>query len=226
MNDDMKREKRLGIARAALSVFEEKGFAQTRVDDICREAGIAKGTYYLYFSSKEEVLLSFLSDFQPVKGAEHDPRIDDAIGEAVAMIGGILEQGKARLSIVPLFWEVAGDQIVQSKCDLNTKLDALFSGIAAALASVIEKGQRDGAVSRSVNADAFAQTIVNSVDGIILHAAIFSKTAMNTSTRSGTSCCRWSRGIYNRSNLRIFHEEDLWKSMEAQRVPRRKRRCW
>jgi uncharacterized protein YejL (UPF0352 family) len=91
------------------------------------------------------------------------------------MIGGILEQGKARLSIVPLFWEVAGDQIVQSKCDLNTKLDALFSGIAAALASVIEKGQRDGAVSRSVNADAFAQTIVNSVDGIILHAAIFSK---------------------------------------------------
>jgi TetR/AcrR family fatty acid metabolism transcriptional regulator len=175
MNDDMKREKRLGIARAALSVFEEKGFAQTRVDDICREAGIAKGTYYLYFSSKEEVLLSFLSDFQPVKGAEHDPRIDDAIGEAVAMIGGILEQGKARLSIVPLFWEVAGDQIVQSKCDLNTKLDALFSGIAAALASVIEKGQRDGAVSRSVNADAFAQTIVNSVDGIILHAAIFSK---------------------------------------------------
>ncbi|KPF81169.1 hypothetical protein IP70_24500 [alpha proteobacterium AAP38] len=40
---------------AALDCFVEKGFAATRMEDIARRAGVAKGTFYLYFPSKEAV---------------------------------------------------------------------------------------------------------------------------------------------------------------------------
>lgn len=43
------------LLAAALDCFVEKGFAATRMDDIARRAGVAKGTFYLYFPSKQAV---------------------------------------------------------------------------------------------------------------------------------------------------------------------------
>jgi len=40
---------------AAIKVFSEKGFFNTKVSDIVQEAGVAQGTFYLYFKSKEEI---------------------------------------------------------------------------------------------------------------------------------------------------------------------------
>lgn len=72
------------VLDAALDLFIEQGFAQTRVDDIARRAGISKGAVYLYFESKEKILeglvrravvpiatsaLEFLND------VESDPRL-------------------------------------------------------------------------------------------------------------------------------------------------------
>lgn len=44
------------ILDAALALFIQKGFAQTRVDEIARAAGLSKGAVYLYFPSKEALL--------------------------------------------------------------------------------------------------------------------------------------------------------------------------
>lgn len=41
---------------AALDLFVEKGFAATKIDDVAARAGVSKGTVYLYFPSKEELL--------------------------------------------------------------------------------------------------------------------------------------------------------------------------
>lgn len=41
------------ILDAALDVFSQKGFSQARLDDVARKAGVAKGTLYLYVSSKQ-----------------------------------------------------------------------------------------------------------------------------------------------------------------------------
>jgi AcrR family transcriptional regulator len=43
------------ILSAALSVFVERGYAATRLDDVARRAGVTKGTLYLYFPNKEEL---------------------------------------------------------------------------------------------------------------------------------------------------------------------------
>lgn len=46
-------ERRAAIVAAGLDEFTAKGFAATRLDDVARRAGVAKGTIYLYFKDKE-----------------------------------------------------------------------------------------------------------------------------------------------------------------------------
>src|SRR2546421_13099427 len=45
--------RREAILAAALDEFSASGFAATRLDDVARRAGVAKGTIYLHFSDKE-----------------------------------------------------------------------------------------------------------------------------------------------------------------------------
>jgi AcrR family transcriptional regulator len=48
------------ILQSARCVFAQKGFAEANVDDIAAKAGVAKGTLYLYFTSKEQIFMAAL----------------------------------------------------------------------------------------------------------------------------------------------------------------------
>jgi AcrR family transcriptional regulator len=50
------------LRAAALSLFVEKGFAATRLDEVAARAGVSKGTLYLYFDSKEALFLSVIQE--------------------------------------------------------------------------------------------------------------------------------------------------------------------
>ena len=47
---------------AALMLFVEKGFAATRAEEVAQRAGVSKGTLYLYYPSKEELLKAVISE--------------------------------------------------------------------------------------------------------------------------------------------------------------------
>lgn len=51
-----KEERRNEIIETAGKLFEEKGYEQTQVQDIVNEIGVAKGLFYYYFKSKDEVV--------------------------------------------------------------------------------------------------------------------------------------------------------------------------
>lgn len=51
-----KEDKRKRLLNAAYDLFVEKGVSDTSIAEICTKAGIAKGTFYLYFSGKEDIL--------------------------------------------------------------------------------------------------------------------------------------------------------------------------
>ncbi|HWN67507.1 MAG TPA: helix-turn-helix domain-containing protein, partial [Haliangium sp.] len=51
-------DKRERILDAAERVFARQGFYQSRVSEIARDAGVADGTIYLYFKSKDDLLIS------------------------------------------------------------------------------------------------------------------------------------------------------------------------
>lgn len=52
-------QKRQRVIDQALRMFAERGYENVSVDEILQEAGIAKGTFYHYFESKEDILLDF-----------------------------------------------------------------------------------------------------------------------------------------------------------------------
>src|SRR5215831_17898409 len=56
-------ERRQQLIDAAREVFTHKGYHATTVDDITRAAGVAKGTFYLYFSEKREVFYEVVRAF-------------------------------------------------------------------------------------------------------------------------------------------------------------------
>jgi AcrR family transcriptional regulator len=53
-------QRRCSILQAARAVFARQGYADTVVEDIAAQAGIGKGTLYLYFPSKEQIYLAAL----------------------------------------------------------------------------------------------------------------------------------------------------------------------
>ncbi|WP_425328703.1 TetR/AcrR family transcriptional regulator [Rhodopseudomonas palustris] len=53
-------ERRAAIVEAALEEFTARGFAATRLDDVAKRAGVAKGTIYLYFADKETLFQELL----------------------------------------------------------------------------------------------------------------------------------------------------------------------
>lgn len=50
-----KLEKRKKLLDSSYELFVEKGISNVSIAEICQKAGIAKGTFYLYFSSKEDI---------------------------------------------------------------------------------------------------------------------------------------------------------------------------
>lgn len=53
-----KEEKRYSIAIASINLFCKKGIQQTSIEEIAKSAGVGKGTVYLYFKNKEEIVFA------------------------------------------------------------------------------------------------------------------------------------------------------------------------
>jgi AcrR family transcriptional regulator len=72
---DVSNERKVQIINAAEGVFTRKGFDQARMDDIAEETGLSKGTLYLYFKSKDELIIAILDkifqrEFQAFKNID------------------------------------------------------------------------------------------------------------------------------------------------------------
>jgi AcrR family transcriptional regulator len=50
------------LLAAALDLFVDRGYAATRLDDVAAQAGVSKGTLYLYFTSKEDLFKAMVRE--------------------------------------------------------------------------------------------------------------------------------------------------------------------
>ncbi|HBI22779.1 MAG TPA: hypothetical protein DDX84_00875, partial [Nitrospiraceae bacterium] len=58
----LKKNKREKILKAAISSFAQKGYHDTSISKIINKAGIARGTFYLYFENKRQIFDSILEN--------------------------------------------------------------------------------------------------------------------------------------------------------------------
>lgn len=85
-----RKEARPGeLLDAALDLFVERGFANTKTEDVAARAGVSKGTLYLYFPSKEELLKAVIRhnlSLTIAKGGETVSGFQGATSELLALI--------------------------------------------------------------------------------------------------------------------------------------------
>lgn len=61
-DSDPKARKRRRIIRAAAGLFTRQGYRKTSMEEVARQAGVAKGTVYLYFKNKVDLLIAAIAD--------------------------------------------------------------------------------------------------------------------------------------------------------------------
>lgn len=76
------------LYQCAMKLFRERGFDRVSVDEIVREAGMAKGTFYIYFNTKSDIILEMLRQYdtyydQIMAGLPDDLSIDQQMEEIV-----------------------------------------------------------------------------------------------------------------------------------------------
>ena len=73
-----KHERRAQLVAAATDAFARQGVAATSVADIVRSAGVAQGTFYLYFTSKDDVILAVVAGVAETMLTSLQGRLDTA----------------------------------------------------------------------------------------------------------------------------------------------------
>lgn len=82
MREKRQNERRIQILEAAIKIFGQEGFYDAKIESIAATAGIAKGTIYQYYGSKEELIqasLDFMVDRFEDKYIEGSKEMDSAI---------------------------------------------------------------------------------------------------------------------------------------------------
>jgi len=156
-------DKREAILRAATSVFAHNGYFNSKVADIAREAGVADGTVYLYFKSKEEILHSIF-----------DRSVDEALAEARKQIESITDPRDKLRRIAFLHLERLGadrDLAVVFQVELrgSTKFMEEFSAAGFAeyltlIRTTFEEGQQAGVFRSDLNANVVAKIVFGALD--------------------------------------------------------------
>jgi AcrR family transcriptional regulator len=94
------------ILEAALLVFGERGYAGTRLEDVARQAGVSKGTVYLYFESKDALFRAMVRNKVGTAITDLRETVRNHAGTSEALLllvmerlwSGMKSEGKARLS--------------------------------------------------------------------------------------------------------------------------------
>src|ERR1700689_169585 len=135
-------DKRERILHAAVRVFAKKGFHATRVSEVARAAGVADGTIYLYFKSKDALLISLFES--------HLQRLNDYLARELPRAGSAAEKLKRIVEIQLGLLEGERDLaevitvILRQSTKLMKKYAApRFTAYLDSIAGVIAEGQAD-----------------------------------------------------------------------------------
>jgi TetR/AcrR family fatty acid metabolism transcriptional regulator len=143
-------EKRDRITEAAISVFAEKGYRSSRVSDVAREAGVADGTIYLYFRSKEELLLTIFEE----KMEELLSELSDALSDISCPLEQVrvyARQHFTQLQNNPDLAQVFQIELRQSHRFLREYRPEKLWQYLDVFAEVIERGKRAGVIRQDVD---------------------------------------------------------------------------
>jgi TetR/AcrR family transcriptional regulator, fatty acid metabolism regulator protein len=156
-------DKREAILRAAIDVFAGRGFFNAQVADVARAAGVAAGTVYLYFRSKDDLLVSIF-----------ERTMREAIAEGRACVAPLTDPIERLRAIARMHLERMGRDrslaiVFQVELRQSTKFMERFSSTAlreylGIIRQVIVDGQAAGVFRAEISATLAAKLFFGALD--------------------------------------------------------------
>lgn len=166
---DATSDKRERILAAAERVFAKRGFFAARVAEIAKDAGVADGTIYLYFKSKDDLLISLF---------EHRmQQVNDALRAAIApipehhVVDRLRAFVRAYLQLVhdePAAAEVLTIELRQSSKFMKEYANPQFADFLRTLGGLVAAGQAAGEIDGSIPSHVAARMIFGMLDELAL----------------------------------------------------------
>src|SRR5256885_12759776 len=170
-NDLVPGAKKEAILRAAIDVFAERGYFNAQVADVARTAGVAAGTVYLYFRSKDHLLVSIF-----------ERSMRDAIAEGRAMAGTVRDPSERLRRFAALHLGRLGRDrklavVFQVELRQSTKFMERFSSTLlrdylGLIRDAIADGQRAGIFRADLKPTAAAKILFGALAGVATHSIL------------------------------------------------------
>ena len=162
-----REHRRALILRAAVETFSVRGYHRTRVADIIKAAGIARGTFYLYFESKNAIFLElldtlvdeFLGGIDGVEVGPTAPPVYDQLLDRVTLLVKTAASNAALARII--FREAVG-----LDAEVDQKLSDFDDRLHAYLQDSLKTGQAMGLL-RDMDTEIIATCILGSVRQVL-----------------------------------------------------------
>lgn len=161
MGDD-KRER---IMKSAMKMFAKKGFYSTRVSEIARGAGVADGTTYLYFKSKDDILISlFETQMEPILSQVRQELATEA--SATQKLRRLARLHFEMVEKNPDLAMVIVVELRQSAKFMHEYPGTKFREYLDVIAAIIEEGQQKGEFRSDIHPSIAKQVVFGALDGL------------------------------------------------------------
>lgn len=166
--EEQKMQNRTAIVNAAVRVFSESGYEACTIRDIVRASGLAAGTFYNYFESKEEILESMLDEISmevrvSVKEARQNAQNGrDFIESGYYQFFRILTANQAFLGIINRNQNIFRNLIFGSDSDTKT-IRPILNDLKDDIQTATRKGY-----FRNINPDLTARSMIGAGFEILL----------------------------------------------------------
>lgn len=175
VSEEYKQDKKTEIIHAARTVFGEKGYYSTTMDDLVRASGMSKGAIYHYFKSKEEV---------------YDHMLQQQADEAIHKLKNIFSTLDTTIEKVNVLFDMytSDEWLKEPKLNnVRNQLEHWISGSRADdrkkyenhsellydfLNTILQDGQNNGEISKEIITSHAAKIFWGMIDGILLHATV------------------------------------------------------
>lgn len=165
-------ELRGDLLAAAAALFAQRGFSNVSIADVTAKAGVAAGTFYRYFPSKDVVLVELRRA---------------VLDELLQRVGAVLADGnpnewwtaaEAMIDSTLRFWfENPARSKVVLRGDFTDDAAEVEAALWGAYTSGIAIGQRRGVVNADIDPEVAAGFLLHGATGLVYHAIIDGKVA-------------------------------------------------
>jgi len=161
MEPERRREQ---ILKAATRVFARQGYHRASVADIIAEAGIARGTFYLYFPGKREIFSELVDVFavrianalQRINLGKGQPSWEDQLRTNTRKLAALLLE-EAELFAILYHYSMGLDP------DYDAKIQEFYGRVAFAIQGALSLGQEMGIIRQGIHLELAARIMLGSV---------------------------------------------------------------